>query len=38
MSLINLIDASSSPWLLRDLYADGDPGPIVGALAQVPEL
>jgi AhpD family alkylhydroperoxidase len=38
MSLIDLIDASSSPLLLRDLYADGDPGPIVGALAQVPEL
>lgn len=36
--LIDLIDASSSPLLLRDLYADGDPGPIVGALAQVPEL
>jgi AhpD family alkylhydroperoxidase len=38
MSLIDLIDASSSPLLLRDLFADGDPGPIVGALAQVPEL
>lgn len=38
MPLIDLIDASSSPLLLRDLYADGDPGPLVGALAQVPEL
>jgi AhpD family alkylhydroperoxidase len=38
MSLVNLIDAPSAPLLLRDLYAHGDPGPIVGALAQVPEL
>lgn len=39
MALVDLIeDASSSPLLLRDLYAGGDPGPIVGALAQVPEL
>lgn len=38
MALVPLIDASSSPLLLRDLFADGDPGPIVGALAQVPEL
>lgn len=36
--LVELIDEPSSPLLLRDLYADGDPGPIVGALAQVPEL
>ncbi len=38
MALIDLIDAESSPLLLRELYRDGDPGPIVGALAQVPEL
>ncbi len=38
MSLVNLIDAPAAPLLLRDLYAHGDPGPIVGALAQVPEL
>ncbi len=38
MPLIDLIDADSSPLLLRDLFRDGDPGPIVGALAQVPEL
>jgi AhpD family alkylhydroperoxidase len=39
MALVDLIeDASSSPLLLRDLYAGGDPGPIVAALAQVPEL
>jgi AhpD family alkylhydroperoxidase len=38
-ALIDLIDdAASSPLLLRDLYSGGDPGPIVGALAQVPEL
>lgn len=36
--LIELIDGPSSPLLLRHLYAAGDPGPIVGALAQVPEL
>ncbi|MDH4144448.1 MAG: carboxymuconolactone decarboxylase family protein [Acidimicrobiia bacterium] len=38
MSLVELIDADGAPLLLRDLYAGGDPGPIVGALAQVPEL
>jgi 3'(2'), 5'-bisphosphate nucleotidase len=38
MSLVRLIDQPSAPLLLRDLYAGGDPGPIVGALAQVPEL
>jgi AhpD family alkylhydroperoxidase len=38
MALVNLIEESSAPLLLRDLYAGGDPGPIVGALAQVPEL
>jgi AhpD family alkylhydroperoxidase len=38
MSLVRLIDESSAPLLVRDLYAGGDPGPIVGALAQVPEL
>jgi len=38
MALVDLIDAPSSPLLLRDLYANGDPGPIVGALAHIPEL
>lgn len=38
MPLVRLIDQSSAPLLLRDVYAGGDPGPIVGALAQVPEL
>ncbi len=37
-TLVDLIDASSSPLLVRDLFADGDPGPIVAALAHVPEL
>lgn len=35
---IELIEAADAPLLLRDLYAGGDPGPIVGALAHVPEL
>jgi len=33
-----LIEASQAPLLARPYYADGDPGPIVAALAQVPEL
>ena len=33
-----LIGAGQVPLLARPYYADGDPGPIVGALAQVPEL
>ena len=37
-SLVRLVDERSAPLLVRDLYASGDPGPIVGALAQVPEL
>ncbi len=38
MPLVELIDPQTAPLLLRDLFAGGDPGPIVGALAQVPEL
>lgn len=38
MPIVNLIDASSAPLLLRHLYQGDDPGPIVGAFAQVPEL
>ena len=38
MPLIDLIDQRSAPLLVRDLFADGDPGPIVASLAQVPEL
>jgi AhpD family alkylhydroperoxidase len=33
-----LLGATDAPLLVRDLYASGDPGPIVGALAHVPEL
>jgi len=33
-----LIGAGQVPLLARPYYADGDPGPIVAALAQVPEL
>lgn len=33
-----LLDASRAPLLARPYYAGGDPGPIVAALAQVPEL
>ena len=35
---IDLVRAQTSPLLVRHLFADGDPGPIVGALANVPEL
>ena len=36
--LVPLIGAADAPLLVRDLYATGDPGPIVAALAHVPEL
>jgi AhpD family alkylhydroperoxidase len=35
---ISLIEQGQAPLLARPYYADGDPGPIVAALAQVPEL
>jgi AhpD family alkylhydroperoxidase len=38
VAAVHLIDADQAPLLARPYYADGDPGPIVGALAQVPEL
>lgn len=38
VSTVRLVDAEQAPLLARPYYADGDPGPIVGALAQVPEL
>lgn len=38
MPLIDLIDARRAPLLVRDLFSDGDPGPIVASLAHVPEL
>lgn len=33
-----LLDAGQAPLLARPYFAGGDPGPIVAALAQVPEL
>ena len=36
--LVPLIGADDAPLLVQALYQDGDPGPIVGALAHVPEL
>jgi AhpD family alkylhydroperoxidase len=36
--LVPLVGAENAPLLVRDLYRSGDPGPIVGALAHVPEL
>ena len=35
---VALVDAASAPLLTRSYFADGDPGPIVASLAQVPEL
>ena len=35
---ITLIEPDDAPLLARPYYAGGDPGPIVAALAQVPEL
>ncbi len=36
--LVELIEAKRAPLLARRYYEDGDPGPIVRALAHVPEL
>ena len=39
MSRVELMDSHTAPLLARPFYENGDdPGPIVGALAQVPEL
>lgn len=38
MPTVRLIEAEQAPLSARGFYAGGDPGPIVGALAQVPEL
>jgi AhpD family alkylhydroperoxidase len=38
MPTIRLIEANQAPLLARRHYAGGDPGPLVGALAHVPEL
>ena len=35
---VTLMDAGTAPLLARPFFADGDPGPITAALAQVPEL
>jgi AhpD family alkylhydroperoxidase len=35
---ITLVEARQAPLLARPYYAAGDPGPIVAALAQVPEM
>jgi AhpD family alkylhydroperoxidase len=35
---VRLVEAEQAPLLARPFYANGDPGPIVAALAQVPEL
>lgn len=35
---VSLLNADQAPLLARPFYRDGDPGPIVGALAHVPEL
>lgn len=35
---VRLLQAEQSPLLMRPFFADGDPGPIVSSLAQVPEL
>jgi len=36
--LVALVEADQAPLLARPYFADGDPGPIIAALAQVPEM
>lgn len=38
MTVVTLLDASQAPLAAQEYYANGDPGPIVAALAHVPEL
>jgi AhpD family alkylhydroperoxidase len=38
MTRVELLDASTAPIAVQPYFAAGDPGPIVAALAQVPEL
>ena len=38
MALIELIGPDQAPLLAKAYYAEGDPGPITAAMAQVPEL
>jgi len=35
---VRLVEAAGAPLLARELFAQGDPGPIAASLAQVPEL
>ncbi len=35
---VDLLDADTAPLPVRQFFADGDPGPIVAALANVPEM
>lgn len=35
---VELLDPTTAPLLVEDLFAGGDPGPIAAAFAQVPEL
>lgn len=38
MAQIELLDKATSPLMMDGMFADGDPGPIAAALAQVPEI
>jgi AhpD family alkylhydroperoxidase len=38
MSRVTLLDAATAPITTQQYFAEGDPGPIVAALASVPEL
>lgn len=38
MGRVELLDAATAPLSAQQYFADGDPGPIVAALATVPEL
>lgn len=38
MARVDLLDARTAPLTVQQYFADGDPGPIVAALATVPEM
>ncbi len=38
MTRVDLLDPSNAPITVANYFADGDPGPIVAALANVPEM
>jgi len=38
MSRLDLLDASNAPMTVQAYFAEGDPGPIIAALASVPEM